>query len=136
MPAVFLWKFHGSNLPTPRHFGGGRTLQEVCHANTTFVHASPAVPAKGTPMKKPVWLRARVEDDLRRDFKGVTKSLDYAPAEAVRLFMKRLVELAQESRAKDAKLRRNAIRKASDDAAGAMGIGVEEPTSGESPPSR
>ena len=87
-------------------------------------------------MKKPVWLRARVEDELRRDFKGVTKSLDYAPAEAIRLFMTRLVELAQESRARDAKLRRNAIRKASDDAAGVMGVGVEEPRSGESPPSR
>ncbi len=87
-------------------------------------------------MKKPVWLRARVEDELRRDFKGVTKSLDYAPAEAVRLFMARLVQLAQESRARDAKLRRSAIRKASDDAAGVMGVGVEEPTSGESPPSR
>ena len=87
-------------------------------------------------MKKPVWLRARVEDELRRDFKGVTKSLDYAPAEAIRLFMTRLVELAQESRARDAKLRRNAIRKASDDAAGVMGVGVEEPRGGESPPSR
>ncbi len=87
-------------------------------------------------MKKPVWLRARVEDELRREFKGVTKSLDYVPAEAVRLFMTRLVELAQKSRARDAKLRRSAIRKASDDAAGAMGVGVEEPPSGESRPSR
>ena len=82
-------------------------------------------------MRKPVWLRARVEDDLRRDFKGVTKSLDYAPAEAIRLFMARLVELAQESRAKDAKLRRNAIRDASDDAANSMGIGQSEPPRGE-----
>ncbi|GEM_PF-3084597 len=87
-------------------------------------------------MKKPVWLRARVEDDLRRDFKGVTKSLDLAPAEAIRLFMARLVQLAQESRVKDAKLRRNAIRKASDDVAGAMGVGVEEPRSDGSPPPR
>ncbi len=86
-------------------------------------------------MKKPVWLRARVEDDLRRDFKGVTKSLDLAPAEAIRLFMARLVQLAQESRARDAKLRRSSIRKASDDAAGVMGVGVEDPHSGESPPS-
>lgn len=82
-------------------------------------------------MKKPVWLRARVEDDLRRDFKGVTKSLDYAPAEAVRLFMKRLVELAQESRAKDAKLRSSAILDASDDAANAMGMGQPESACGE-----
>lgn len=134
MPAVFAG-FRGSNLLTPRHSGGGRTLQEVCHANTTFVHASPAVPVEGTPMKKPVWLRARVEDDLRRDFKGVTKSLDLAPAEAIRLFMARLVQLAQESRARDAKLRRSSIRKASDDAAGVMGVGVEDPHSGESPPS-
>jgi len=82
-------------------------------------------------MRKPVWVRAKVEDDLRCRFKGVVMQEHYAPAEAIRMFMERVVELGENPNVVDLTLWSNAIREASDDVAYEMGIGQPEPAYGE-----
>lgn len=82
-------------------------------------------------MKKPAWVRTRVEDELRSDFKGVLRRTHYAPAEAIRLFMKRIVEIGKETGAVDRPQWRRAIINASDHVADALCIGQEAPARGE-----
>ena len=82
-------------------------------------------------MRKRVCVRTWVEDDLRCRFKGVVWSLHYAPAEAIRLFMERMVEIGQNPQMVDLTLWSNAVREASDDVAHEMGVGQEEPPFGE-----
>ena len=79
-------------------------------------------------MKKPAWVRTRVEDELRSDFKGVLRRTHYAPAEAIRLFMKRIVEIGKETGAVDRPQWRRAILNASDHVADALCIGQTSPT--------
>ncbi|WP_313456912.1 hypothetical protein [Stenotrophomonas sp.] len=78
-------------------------------------------------MKKPAWVRTRVEDELRSDFKGVLKRTHYAPAEAIRLFMRRMVEIGQDAAAVDRAQSRRAILNASDHVADALCIGQSAP---------
>ena len=78
-------------------------------------------------MKKPVCVRTRVEDELRSDFKGVLKRTHYAPAEAIRLFMKRIVEIGQDTTAVERAQWRRAILNASDHVADAMRVGQAAP---------
>ncbi len=82
-------------------------------------------------MKKPAWVRTRVEDELRSDFKSVLKRTHYAPAEAIRLFMKRIVEIGQETTAVERSQWRRSILNASDHVADALCIGQTLPTHGE-----
>ncbi|RRU25075.1 hypothetical protein [Stenotrophomonas sp. 278] len=78
-------------------------------------------------MKKPAWVRTRVEEELRSDFKGVLKRTHYAPAEAIRLFMRRIVEIGQETTAIERAHWRRAILNASDHVADTLRIGQELP---------
>lgn len=82
-------------------------------------------------MKKPVCVRTRVEDELRSDFKGVLKRTHYAPGEAIRLFMKRIVEIGQDTTTVDRPQWRRAILNASDHVANSLCIGQTSPTQGE-----
>jgi len=82
-------------------------------------------------MRKPVWVRTKVEDDLRCRFKGAVMQEHYAPAEAIRMFMERVVELSENPSGVDLTLWSNVIREASDDIAREMGIGHPEPPYGE-----
>lgn len=82
-------------------------------------------------MKKPAWVRTRVEDELRSDFKSVMKRTHYAPAEAIRLFMKRIVEIGKEAGAVDRPEWRRAVLNASDHVAGALRIGQEATSNSE-----
>lgn len=82
-------------------------------------------------MRKPVWVKARVEDDLRCRFKGAVMEQHYAPAEAIRLFMERVVQLSENPNRVDLTLWSNVIRDASDDVAHELGIGLPEPPYGE-----
>ncbi len=82
-------------------------------------------------MKKPAWVRTRVEDELRSDFKGVLKRTPYAPAEAIRLFMRRIVEVGHDTTAVNRAQWRRAILNASDHVADALCIGQEAPAYGD-----
>ena len=82
-------------------------------------------------MRKPVWVRTKVEDDLRCRFKGAVRQEYYAPAEAIRMFMERVVELSENRNTVDLTLWSNVIIDASDDVAAEMCIGQEEPPYGE-----
>lgn len=82
-------------------------------------------------MKKPAWVRTRVEDELRSEFKGVLKRTHYAPAETIRLFMKRIVEIGQDSTAVNRAQSRRAILNASDHVADSLCIGKEASRYGE-----
>ncbi|WNH54789.1 hypothetical protein [Stenotrophomonas oahuensis] len=79
-------------------------------------------------MKKPAWVRTRVEDELRSDFKGVLKRTPYAPAEAIRLFMRRIVEIGHDTTAVERAQWRRAILNASDHVADSLCIGEKSPT--------
>lgn len=76
-------------------------------------------------MKKPAWVRTRVEDELRSDFKDVLKRTPYAPAEAIRLFMRRIVEVGHDTTAVNRAQWRRAILSASDHVADALCIGKD-----------
>lgn len=65
-------------------------------------------------MQKPKWIRAKVEDDLRRHFKWVVTQGQYAPSEAIRMFMRRVVRILH---ATEPLAVRTAIKKAADDVA-------------------
>lgn len=52
-------------------------------------------------MKKRAYMRFKVEDDLRCRFKGAALRAHYYPAEALRLFMERFVELEFDPHAVD-----------------------------------
>lgn len=78
-------------------------------------------------MKKPAWVRTRVEEELRSDFKAVLKRTHYAPAEAIRLFMRRIVEIGQETTAIERAQWRRAILNASDHVTDTLRIGQELP---------
>ena len=52
-------------------------------------------------MKKRAYMRFKVEDDLRCRFKGAAMRAHYYPAEALRLFMERFVELEFDPHAVD-----------------------------------
>lgn len=65
-------------------------------------------------MQKPKWVRARVEDDLRRHFKSVVTHGQYSPSEAIRMFMRRVVRIP---RATESLAVSEAIKKAADDVA-------------------
>lgn len=52
-------------------------------------------------MTKPVYMRFKVEDDLRCRFKGSAMRAHYYPVEAIRLFMERFVELEYDPHAVD-----------------------------------
>ncbi len=49
----------------------------------------------------PVYMRFKVEDDLRCRFKGSAMRAHYYPVEAIRLFMERFVELEYDPHAVD-----------------------------------
>ncbi len=82
-------------------------------------------------MRKPVWIKTKVEDDLRCRFKGAVMEEDYAPAEAIRMFMERVVERSENRNRVDLTLWSNAVRDAADDVADDMCIGQPEPPYGE-----
>lgn len=65
-------------------------------------------------MQKPKWIRARVEDDLRRHFKSVVTQGQYSPSEAIRLFMRRVVKIPH---ATEPLAVSKAIKRAADDVA-------------------
>lgn len=52
-------------------------------------------------MKKPAYMRFKVEDELRCRFKGSALRAHYYPVEALRLFMERFVELEFDPHAVD-----------------------------------
>lgn len=70
-------------------------------------------------MQKPKWIRAEVEDDLRRHFKSVVTQGRYSPSEAIRLFMRRVVKIP---RATEPTAVSEAIKKAADDVANELRI--------------
>jgi hypothetical protein len=44
-------------------------------------------------IEDPVWVRAKTSAELRSSFKQVLKHTKYSPSEAIRLFMKKTIEL-------------------------------------------
>ncbi|WP_312318123.1 hypothetical protein [Stenotrophomonas sp.] len=82
-------------------------------------------------MKNPVWMRTRVEDELRSDFKDVARRAQYYPAEAVRLFMRQLVQIDRDRALAGLTLRRSAVRKACRQVAKEMRVGEEREAQGD-----
>lgn len=82
-------------------------------------------------MKNPVWMRTRVEDELRSEFKDAARRAHYYPAETVRLFMKRLVQIDRDRALSGLTLSRNAVRKASKQVAKEMRVGEEHKAQGD-----
>jgi len=64
-------------------------------------------------MKRPVYIRFKVEDELRCRFKGSAMRAHYYPVEALRLFMERFVELEFDPHAVDLTLWSDAVDRAS-----------------------
>ncbi len=44
-------------------------------------------------IEDPVWVRAKTSAELRSSFKQVLKHTKYSPSEAIRLFMRKAIEL-------------------------------------------
>ena len=44
-------------------------------------------------IENPVWVRAKASAELRSSFKQVLKDTKYSPSEAIRLFMRKTIEL-------------------------------------------
>ena len=44
-------------------------------------------------IEDPVWVRAKTSAELRSSFKQVLKHTKYSPSEAIRLFMRKTIEL-------------------------------------------
>ncbi len=82
-------------------------------------------------MRKPVWVRSKVEDDLRCRFKGIVRRAHYEPAQAIRLFMERVVARDADPTVVDLTLWSNAIIEAADDVVDELCLDQAEPPYGE-----
>ena len=74
-------------------------MPAVYASNPRFLTSRPLAVLAGVnafwrfTVQKPKWVRARVEDDLRRHFKSVVTQGQYSPSEAIRMFMRRVVRI-------------------------------------------
>ncbi|WP_312317062.1 hypothetical protein [Stenotrophomonas sp.] len=73
-------------------------------------------------MRRPVWMRARVEHELRRRFKKAAKRAGHYPSEAIRMFMEYLVEIDLTRTPGDLTVWRESVQRAAEDAANALWI--------------
>ncbi len=89
-----------AGLPHPAHAHQARARGALHHGGGL----RPPPRAEGVyamSMKKRAYMRFKVEDDLRCRFKGAATRAHYYPAEALRLFMERFVELEFDPHAVD-----------------------------------
>ncbi|WP_312318364.1 hypothetical protein [Stenotrophomonas sp.] len=75
-------------------------------------------------IEDPVWVRAKTSAELRNSFKDVLKHTKYSPSEAIRLFMRKTIELGPDG-----------VRKACVDTARSLGRSgnPENPRTSEDP---